>query len=357
MIVRLSFPNLLAFVAATALLPGCLRTQVDRRPLQAVAEPRDARVAQAAPPARISPYHPQTPWLGGMRDRLPDPGVERVAYPQAPAEPERVPAPAVLPDSPPVRVSASPAVRRTEPAAEEPLVAALRCLLDKRPEEAVEILKRYDRPNQDMLLGLMALTVRLTRGSLDQASPQEVSNVLEQLNSLALTLRTRAPLTIEKMLFCSEVSRFGVYQPLAGEPMFWAGREGQPGEQIQLYVELQNFTSQPQGASYETKLASRLEIRDLQGKTVWLRDFPAQQPDRSHTRRHDYFITYRFPVPRDVLPARYTLCLEVRDVTAQPNTDTPAHRVARRSLNFEVIPFGALRPGRTTSTSARPGGE
>lgn len=346
-------------LAAVLLLPGCTRLLVERGPRDQPAPARDALLAQAAGQRRISPYLPEQP---GQPVRPPgrfDPSFQGAGYQSVPAEPELVPAPAELLESPappaaPPRVKAEPPpLAPQQPAAvpqEEPLLAALRYLLEKQPDKALELLQRYDHLNQDVMVSLLALAVRLTQGSLEQAGPQEVSNVMEQLNSLAVLLRSLAALSIEKMCFCSEISRFGVYQPLPARPVFQPGRDGRPGEQIQLYVELRNFVSQPQASFYETRLASTLEIRDLRNKPVWRMDFPAQQPDRSHTLRHDYFISFRFPVPREVPPGLYTLWVEVRDVTGIQGREVPAHRVARRSLDFEVKgPAVAHSPGKTAN--------
>jgi hypothetical protein len=235
---------------------------------------------------------------------------------------------------------------------EEPLLAALRGLLEKRPDEAIDRLRRYDPLNQDMLLGLLALSVRLTQGSLDRASPQDVLNVLEQLNSLTVMLRPRAALAVERACFCRDITKFGDYIPLPEDHQFQAGRDGRCGERVLVYIELQNFASCPQGPFHETRLDARLEVRDRSGRRVWLQDFPAERPDRSYTLRHDYFIALRFLVPADVPPGTYVLGIEVKDVTDRLDRRALEHRVARRSLPFRVV-----APGTPQHTSARPAQE
>lgn len=344
-------------LATLLLLPGCTRLLVERGPRDQPAPARDAALAQAAPPRRISPYQPQQPGPLVHPPARQDPAFQGAGYQSVPAEPELVPAPATLLESPAppavppsVKTQPPPSTPPSTAPPEEPLVAALRHLLAKQPDKALELLQRYDHLNQDVMVSLLALAVRLTQGSLERADPQEVSNVMEQLNSLAVRLRSLAALSIEKMCFCSEISRFGVYQPLPARPVFQLGRDGRPGEQIQLYVELRNFVSQPQASFYETRLASSLEIRDLRDKPVWRMDFPAQQPDRSHTLRHDYFVSFRFPVPRELAPGMYTLWVEVRDVTGLQGHEVPGHRMARRSLDFEVkVPALARSPGRSVN--------
>jgi hypothetical protein len=303
--------------------------------------------AQVKSNGRVSPYHPDS--------HLPSPtnpadGGEQARYPEQPHEPELVPPPVVQQETaavaqPPIPTAAAEA---EPPRPEEPLLQALRCLLDRQPEEALLHLKAYEQFNQDMLLSLLALTVRLTQGSLDRAAPQEVSHLLEQLNGLAVLLRPRAALSIEKMCLCRDIRSFGDYDPLPERYEFRAGRDGRPGEWMQLYVELKNFASQPRGSHYETRLDARLEICDRSGKVVWQKDFPAADPDRSQTLRSDYFIAWRIPLDARIVPGYYTLRAEVRDAPARPGDPIPPHRIARRSLDFQV---GTSR----AHTTARPG--
>lgn len=340
---------IIAFTLAAGLVPGCARPFLHRNP-HGVA--LDAPAGQGPRGSGMaSTYHLEHPSLVRQPPRQ-EPTLEQTRYPIGEPEPVLPPArlrqAATLPSQAPAEPSAEFRVRPPEPpsqgpAPEEPLVLALRFLMSQRPEEAVELLKRYEGPNQDALLRLLALTVRLTRSNLEQDSAQEIAAVLEQLSGLTVMLRPLAALSIERICFCREISRFGVYELVQGLPTFHAGREGQTGERMQVYVELKHFTSLARGALHETWLASKLEIRDDNGGVVSREDFPAQQPDRSHSLRHDYFISYSLPVPCHLRPGKYTLWVEVRDLTGQQARNVPAHRIAQRSLDFRVTPPGTPR--------------
>jgi hypothetical protein len=223
-----------------------------------------------------------------------------------------------------------------------PLVAALRALMEKRPAEALDLLKGYERASQELLLSLLPLAVRLTEGGLQQPNPGELAAVLEQLRALERPLAERAALGIDKMCLCRRIESYGVYQKVPEDWAYAAGVGDQPGELVQVYVELRNFASKQQGNSFETCLTSSLEIHDYRGNLVWRRDFPAQ-PDHSHSARHDYFINYRFAVPPHVPPGSYVLWIQVKDLTGQPGKDAPAYRTARRSLDFRVHGTGTGR--------------
>ncbi len=319
----------LAVGLGALLASGCASLWATNPPaVERVREPEPK--GDAGPPG--SSYNPLVT-AGPLAEPRQDPEFAKaVHHPEPPREPEPPPTPAEPP--PPAPQAVVTLEPKVEP--DEPLLAALRCYLQKRPEEALELLQRYDKANQEMLLALLPLAVRLTEGTVDDAKPQELAALIDQLHSLSLPLRKRAPLRIAKMCFCREIQRFGRYEPLReDEALFQAGCEGRPGDQVQVYVEVRNFTSEQQGPYNVTKLASNLEVRNYEGKAVWSYAFP-DEPDTSRTPRQDYFINYRFHVPAELAPGPYTLWITVQDVLTNPPRPP-----TRRSLDFRVTANGA----------------
>src|SRR5262249_44083769 len=76
----------------------------------------------------------------------------------------------------------------------EPLVEALRCVLENHPNEALEHLKGFDPATQELFLRLLPPMALLSHKSLDQLTPPEVAALHEQLESLVVALRPRAEL-------------------------------------------------------------------------------------------------------------------------------------------------------------------
>jgi hypothetical protein len=233
------------------------------------------------------------------------------------------------------------------------LVAAFRCALEKNPRETLRLLERHDQPNRELLFALMQLTAGVGAGK--PLSPQELAATLDQLQSLSILLRRRAALKLDKVCFCRRIDQFGQFQPLLPDHEFQAGVGGRPGERVQVYAEVRNFSSQlrvpPAGQTspvrdvpvYESILASTLEIYDYQRRHV----VPAMNlrtcVDRSQTPRQDYFLNFQFHVPARLAPGSYTLRITVKDITpGQPSTSVPP-RVAQRSLDFKVIAPGSRR--------------
>jgi hypothetical protein len=318
-----------------ALLPACTHLTVDGGragpPPAAWPGPGGEAVAVRPPapaPGRIpSPYQETagpTDWPDALQR---DPQVRRIGYPLLTPPPSPPSPPDPVPIAPPSVNEAGEEVQTGPPepnarhGEEPPLVTALRCFLDKQPEEALQALGHYDRANQELLLGLLPLLAHLTEKAA--SNQDEVTQLVNQLDSLLLPLRARAALALDKMCFCRHIEKYGVYDPLPEGHRFHAG------EPVQVYVELQNVSSRQQGDTYVSQLSSTVEIRDADNRLVFRQAFgDRDRQDVSRTLRHDYFNNYRFCVP-DMPPGQYTLWIQVEDMQTRD-------RVARRWLDFPV---------------------
>jgi len=272
-------------------------------------------------------------------------------------DPPRLPTLPAQPSPPDRPISVVPPPQESKKIAprDEPLVVALRAYMQKHPADALDSLTRYPKDNQDMLLVVLPLASRLTEGDISKMSPREAAELADLVQGVEERLRQRAALRIEKMLCCRKIDDFGEYvvrETVNGLPTFEAGSGDQPGEPIQVYVELRNVTSKQHGECFETRLAGSIELFDsLQRQSAYCKHF---QPEvhQGRSARHDFFVNCSFSVPRKVLPRRYTLRLEVRDITGVPADPAvvrpvpPAHRIARQELELQVI---APKPDRTTT--------
>jgi hypothetical protein len=215
---------------------------------------------------------------------------------------------------------------------EPPLLAALRCYLENQPREALGHLKKFDQVNQELLICLLPLAVQLADAA--KPSDRQCEMAVEQLESVMYGLRTRAPLLVGKMCLCQSIKGFGNFEIMPEDHVF------QPGEQVRVYAELRNFSSERneangQPAMFLTRLSSTAEIRDNKDKqTVWKQSLQRDEPDRSQTPRHDYFDHYRFYMP-ELRPGWYTLEVTVEDLVT--------HRKARRAVDLKVglLPQGS----------------
>jgi hypothetical protein len=293
--------------------------------------PSNAAATEAAISYATVPPPPPSPAV------QPAPAVQAAAEAAQllPAQEPQVPGPALAKDAftePKAEITQAAASDLTtphKPPEDPPPVAALRCFLDKRPEDATDCLKNADKTNQELLLCILPLAARLNEGKLSQLPPEEVDALVQELTGLTVPLRARAPLVIVKSGFCESIKTFGVYQPWPDSHRF------RHGDRVQIYVELRNFASKeqklPSGeVRHVVQLVSSAEIRDYANKVVAKIDFQRDGPDESRTLRHDYFDTYSFWVSDNVQPGSYTLWITVEDRGTVPP------RRAKQSLDFHV---------------------
>lgn len=312
----------------------------DKSPAPLVREPGPLPLAQlseervvAALPPSPSPYSPRiAPPAGPVPPELPGgkahSDIQKIGLNPTTVAPELVQPSETTPVPPPRPLSLT--VEPAKPTVDPPLVAALRCLLEKRSGDAVGQLLRYDKPTQDLLLCLLPALARLGEGGLDKATPEELAHLMAQLESALASLRPRSALVIDKMCYCRDIDRYGVFEELPEQHPF------RPGELVEVYVAVRNYATVQHGDHYEIRLASSLEIKDG--------DQPAQPEkkpvvrehlDRSRTPRHDHFFSYRFYVPENLPPGRYTLRLKIADQLSTTK------REAQRGLDLRVT----TRPG------------
>jgi hypothetical protein len=328
-------------------LAGCLHTGTPPPP-----EPADPPAAgTAGRPDTRSPYAVRTTDVpAGDRTRAAelskppaDTEFKQASQPQAekPGAPEQAPppqAPQPLPTisaAGPDRPTADPVATQTaKESSEPPLLTALRLVLAKNPSEAIDALQAYDKQTQEILLALLPVVARLSEAGLDRASPQEITALLDQLNSLANLLRGRSALGLDKACFARRIDGFGQYDTLAANPVFMAGTDGPHADRARVYAEVRNFLSKFNGKSYEINLTGRLEIYDGDGQWRWGRDVRDAQPMYSLSPRQDVFVSFRFSPPANLRPGNYVLVVEVHDESVPAPDAKP--RVARCKLPFRI---------------------
>ena len=284
--------------------------------------PSTAVAAAAQTPAKVV-KRPQAP-VNKDIERVSDASQTAAGYPLPevnwPEQPQKTVRQS--PRTVPAELTAQPEVRAKQ-ALEPPLLSALRCFMDKRPAQAIDYLRGYDKSSQDLLLCMLPLMARLTEGGMQRVDAQEATALVTQLRRMDDVVAPQANLVIGKMCFVRLIQKFGVYQAWGEDHLF------RPNERMLIYAEVQNFSNLrvEQSGSYEVRLSINLEIRDYQNKVVEITSF--LRMDQSHCPRRDYYNWYGLNVP-ECPPGMYALKLTVKDV--------PTGRTATRSLDFQVGP-------------------
>ncbi|MFZ4081978.1 MAG: hypothetical protein ACOYKN_12175 [Pirellula sp.] len=113
-------------------------------------------------------------------------------------------------------------------------------------------------------------------------------------------------LQVSSPVFCTQVDGYGVTHKF--EKNCFA-----PDQQLLLYCELENVTSQKVREGYETKVRGTYEIRDSQGKRVVEQALP-MEPDLCSNQRRDFFLVYMIFMPPSIDAGKYELILTMEDL-------------------------------------------
>lgn len=197
-------------------------------------------------------------------------------------------------------------------------------LVSEDREKALEVIKdsRDERELEFWRQTLMGLGILL--------APEELPKFKYRAESAADCLRqgeealaSLGPLHLDKLAFCTKVTGFGDYEEFESYAF-------PPGQQVVLYVEVENYTVEPietptkqrhplsglQGKTsvpmFETELHGRYEILDAQQRTVAARLLPVDR-NRCRNHRRDYFIPYMLYIPEKIQSGSYTLELVIED--------------------------------------------
>ena len=218
------------------------------------------------------------------------------------------------------------------PPSEAPLVAILRAYVEGRPEAAMPWIEKLEKPNREMVLQLVPAFVKASQLDPAQADPKELAVVADQFAAVAGTLARRAPLTIDKAVFCKSAESFGHYDPLPDQQTF------SPRAVYMLYVEIGNLLCEPSrqigSEGYVSRLHWSMQLRDSNDKPLELTNKAGKQTlelagsklNFSRSPLRDQF--YQFIIEAPWKPGGYTLRIKVQDA----NTG----REVVRALPFRV---------------------
>ena len=187
----------------------------------------------------------------------------------------------------------------------------LRMLLVALGREAEPVAQEHhlSPESSDILEALTAVAADVRRVFRDPFARWDRS--LASVADLHRLLAESADLQIPTVAFCREVRSFGSYDPmLPGE--FIAGR----ANRAIVYCEIDNLQSKPtDDGLFKSVLATRMEVFDVDGKSVWHADEP-EIIDNCRRRRTDFFIAQRAILPPTLPAGEYTLKITVEDTLA-----------------------------------------
>ena len=133
-------------------------------------------------------------------------------------------------------------------------------------------------------------------------------------------LRELGALSLHNLSFCKNVYGYGAFEPYETDTFT-------PGQQVSLYVEVENYHSTSSEKGYCTLLGATYELLDEKSKRVSGGDFP-DVDDCCRSRRRDFHIQFGLNLPSNLAPGRYRAEVVVKD--------RQSDKLGHTSVPFEI---------------------
>lgn len=146
----------------------------------------------------------------------------------------------------------------------------------------------------------------------------------QQLVAAANRLGELAPLLVRNASFAKEVKSYG-------DVTTFDKSEFTPGQEVLLYAELENFKSEESPKGFHTQFRGSYEIFDARGQRVTAQEL-GKTEEYCRNYRRDFFLVYKFCLPKRIYSGRHTLQLTVEDLHGQ--------KIGQSSLEFSVKASG-----------------
>lgn len=193
-------------------------------------------------------------------------------------------------------------------------------LLAGNTEAALKPIPNVSAEEQDYWSGqIFALATFLDHHRQPEDDRRAAASVVH-LDEAVGHLRELGALSLRNLAFCKNVYGYGAYEPI-NEPTFT------PGQQVTIYLEVENYHSESTQKGYTTKLGASYEIVDDAGQRVAGGDFPSID-DCCQSRRRDFHIQYGLVLPKSAKTGKHLLKLNMND--------RQSDKMGNASIAFEI---------------------
>jgi hypothetical protein len=140
---------------------------------------------------------------------------------------------------------------------------------------------------------------------------QGPESALDHIDGIRSLLAVLSEPHVRSVALCRKVVTFGSYEEMPADDLV-------SGRSIQtiVYAEIENLrTTSTDPGTFETRLATHLEVMTTDGKSVWQREEP-EVMDRCRRSRRDFFVAQRITLPPTLPVGDYVLKFSVEDKTS-----------------------------------------
>ena len=194
-------------------------------------------------------------------------------------------------------------------------------LLAGRRDDALEPIPAMAAPMQDFWSKqLYALWKSLdTQGAAD--GPRRAAEAKQILDEAVAKLGESAPLEVCNLTLCKSIDGYGCIAAFEKDEFL-------PGQEVLLYAEVKNFTSEQTAKGHHTILRSSCQLFDSRGQRVVEHDCPETE-EYCQNVRHDFFVGIRIVLPEKcIYPGRHTLQLTIEDLKS--------HKLGQASIPLTI---------------------
>jgi hypothetical protein len=178
-------------------------------------------------------------------------------------------------------------------------------LLSGDTEKALEPIPHISPAEQDYWSRqIFALATYLDHHSQPNDKRRAAASVAH-LDEAVSHLRELGSLALRNLSFCKNVYGYGAIETYEVDTFT-------PGQQVSLYVEVENYHSTSSEKGFCTSLGATYELLDDKGKRVSGGEFPDVE-DCCRSRRRDFHIQFGLNLPENLAPGRYRVELVVKD--------------------------------------------
>lgn len=178
---------------------------------------------------------------------------------------------------------------------------------------ALEAIVGLSADRQQVWHWLMSSMISVRDRVPGMSRADQAVEVLEDLDRVRRVLKKQAPLELGEVRFCTQIRRFGDYDPLPVNRF-------RPGEQTTLYAEIRNFVSeQGDDGLYRVRLNVGLALERPDGTSLSQESIP-NVVDTCRRPREDFFLRVTFPIPSSAAPGKYILKITFEDAAARKQT-------------------------------------
>lgn len=194
-------------------------------------------------------------------------------------------------------------------------------VLSGDPDRAVEKIEGLSNEEEEFLRHqLLGLWTIIDPNGHPVPSRRLSSALPEMRKATGFLAAASDTLEVRGLEFCTEIEAYGEVTP-------FGSRRFEPGQEVILYCEIENFKAAKLENGFETHLKGSYDLIDADGRRISSQTLPE---DRQVSKRwlRDYFVAYQMYLPDAIEPGRYQLRLTMEDLHGK--------KYGQSTLDFEI---------------------